>query len=123
MTNKILDKIKTILAHPTEMTSDKLKGFIEETTQYFQILQSRATSANQIEREKALQEALDLKSGLEEQMGAISKAIGMTPEQMAALAANAEHLNPEDRKILEDAQAKLMNANRQPSQFQTAAAY
>lgn len=103
----ILNKIKKILTNPTEMNAEKLKAFIEEMSEYFQSLQNRAASENLKEREKAIQEALDLKTGLEEQLGDLSKVIGLSPEQMMSLAASADHLNKSEMQLLEEAQKNL----------------
>ena len=113
MSNPILEKIKSILANPSSMNMEKLKGFVEETTEYFRNLQMRATATKPEEREKAMQEALELKAGLEEQMGELSKVTGLSPEQMMSLAGNAEHLNPSERKILEEAQKKLTGLKKE----------
>jgi len=110
MSNAYLEKLKAIMANPTEMAGDKLKSFVDETMQYFQELQESLKSGDAEAKAEALHKALEVKEHLEEQMKAISKMTGMTPEQLLAHAANSATLNEGEWKSIEEVRGKLLGA-------------
>lgn len=99
-----------MMANPAQMTGDKLKSFVDETMQYFQELQEMLKSEDAEKKTEALQKALEVKQHLEEQMKAISKMTGMTPEQLLAYAANSATLNEGEWKSIEEIRGKLLHA-------------
>lgn len=112
MNKSYLEKLKAIMADPSQLNLGMLKGFIDETLLYFQNLQEVIRSGDETQKAEALKEASQMKAALEEQIKGLSHATGLSPEQMMAFAANHANLDDSEWKVVEDARQRLLGTKK-----------
>ena len=77
------------------LSPEKIERLVQEALKMLSSLQEKSKSADQNERNEALQTALSLKTVLQKQAEAFSKSAGINPQDLASLAQD-ESLFSED---------------------------
>lgn len=76
-----VDTLKELLNDLSSLTPEKLSSFTEQMVQYFVALKEKLSSQEEPIRQKALDEALEMKEFLQVQLDKISAKTGIAPQE------------------------------------------
>lgn len=105
MHKEYTETLKETLGDLSSLSPEKIQGFLVETMDELMSLKGKLESKNPEDREEGLEAAKRLKECLEGQIGNITEALDMDPDQIDALAENMA--GTEEYRLLKDAKEQF----------------
>ena len=106
VTNNLLDKINEYFNDPKSMNMEQMEHFVHDTLKFFDTLRTKLTSGTEEEKEKALKEAQEMQSKLQEVAQKAYEKLGMNQEQIDKFLKQG-HFPKEQMKHFNNAQEEI----------------
>lgn len=113
MTQNYRNLLKETFSNPTSLTPEKLGQVVEESMKYFQDLQAKLASEDPKDREAAMNDSMELRELLEQQMAALCESTGLDPAQLSALT-DDPNMSPQDQAVMDEVRTRLQTLMPKP---------
>ncbi len=109
MTAALIKQFGEVLKDVGSLSQEKLQKLIQDTMAVFRDLQTRIVSANAEEKERAFEEALELKHALESYASTLAGSVGMNADQLARFSENPSNFSQKEWESMGEARRELGN--------------
>jgi hypothetical protein len=113
MTAQLIQQIEESFGDVSSFSPAKMQALIQETLKYFQVLQEKIASGDDIARQQALEDSLKLKAALEEQASKLCALIGIDPTQLAEMVKNPNNFSKGEWDSLSTVKEELANFKKE----------
>jgi hypothetical protein len=107
MTAALIKQFEEVLKDVGSLSQEKLQKLVQDTLVVFQDLQKRIISANAEEKERAFEEALELKHALESYSATLAGSVGMNADQLARFSENPSNFSQKEWENMGEARREL----------------
>lgn len=109
--NKFLEHLDKVFENPQNVDMSQLEALLFETLKFFDSIRERMTSKDPEERDKAMEEAVEMQEKLNMITDKIYAKTGLTKEKAQKILSNPANFKPEDWE-------KMKNMEKELDQFQ-----
>ncbi len=105
--NKFMDQLDKIYENPQNITMPQLETLLFETLKFFESVRERMVSNDPQEREKAMQEAVEMQERLNQLTESIYAKTGLSKEKAQQILSNPANFKPEDWEMMQNIEKEL----------------
>ncbi len=110
--SKFMDQLDKIFDKPENVSMAQLESLLFETLKFFDSIRERMTSKDNEERERAMQDAVEMQERLNKLTESIYAKTGLTKEKAQQILANPANFKQEDWE-------KMQNIEKELAHFQS----
>ena len=109
--NKFMDLLDKIFDKPESVNMAQLESLLFETLKFFDSVRERMTSKDSEERDRAMQDAVEMQERLNKLTETIYAKTGLTKEKAQQILANPANFKPEDWEKMKNMEKELAHFN------------
>jgi hypothetical protein len=105
--NKFMEQLDKVFENPQNVNMPQLETLLFETLKFFDSVRERMTSGDAEDREKAMEDAVEMQERLNKLTENIYAKTGLTKEKAQKILSNPANFKPEDWETMKNMEKEL----------------